>query len=181
MLAMNERFEDALADRRDVPARRLWLRRGADDYPRHELLARHDARTKRMLELIRAAGRDGTDELTGDDLVHPDYTPPNVLFDKGKISGVVDWNGGIARGDRHFALVGLRADLTLGRWMHAKHPRVHQNALDRLDEHLASALDPTQLRRYWAHCTLHRLHWMITLDDADGIDLALRLGEVYLR
>ncbi|WP_020575918.1 hypothetical protein [Actinopolymorpha alba] len=141
MLAMNEHFEGALADRPDVPIRQLWLQRS-----------------------------------------NPDYTPPNVLFDNsGQISGIVDWNGGVARGDRCFALVGLRADLTLGAWMQANHPQVLQEAIDRLDEYLTNLLDPTLLRRYWAHCTLHRLHWTITFNDAEGIDMGLRLGNVYLR
>ncbi|MGW0231485.1 hypothetical protein ACWDWO_24520 [Actinopolymorpha singaporensis] len=110
---MNEHFAHALAARPDVPAQQLWLHRGSLEYPRHDLLVDYDTRTRRMLDLIREAGRDGPDELTGDDLVHPDYTPLNVLFDQaGQISGIVDWNGGVARGDRHFALVGLRADLT---------------------------------------------------------------------
>ena len=181
MLAMNEHFTDALVDRPDVPLRQLWLQRSNPDYPRHELLASYDSRTRRMLDMIRAAGCDGPDELAGDDLVHPDYTPPNVLFDKtGQISGVVDWNGGVARGDRCFALVGLRADLTLGAWMRANHPKVQQEAIDRLDDYLAGALDPSLMRRYWAHCTLHRLHWTITFNDAQAIDMGLRLGSLYL-
>nr|WP_238342433.1 phosphotransferase [Actinopolymorpha rutila] len=182
MLAMNEHFIGALADRPDVPLRQLWLQRSNPDYPRHDLLAGYDNRTRRMLDLIRDVGNDGPDELTGDDLVHPDYTPPNVLFDKtGQISGIVDWNGGVARGDRCFALVGLRADLTLGAWMQANHPQVHQEAIDRLDNYLTRVLDPTLMRRYWAHCTLHRLHWTITFNNTEAIDMALRLGNLYLR
>ncbi|MGW5363305.1 phosphotransferase [Actinopolymorpha pittospori] len=182
MLAMSEHFTDALADRPDVPRRPLWLQRGSPDYPRHDLLAGYDARTRRMLDLIREVGHDGPDELAGDDLVHPDYTPPNVLFDRGgQISGIVDWNGGVARGDRCFALVGLRADLTLGAWMQATNPQVHQEAIDRLDEYLTRVLDPTLMRRYWAHCTLHRLHWTITFNDAEAIAMGIRLGNLYLR
>lgn len=181
MLAMHEHFADALADRPDVPLRPLWLRRSAPDYPRHETLAGYDARTRRMLDLIREIGRGQPHELTGNDLVHPDYTPPNVLFDKtGQISGIVDWNGGIARGDRCFALVGLRMDLTLGAWARANNPQVQQEAIDRLDEHLTTALDPTLMRRYWAQCTLNRLHWAITFNNAKAIDMGLRLGNLYL-
>ena len=101
MLAMSEHFTDALADRPDVPRRPLWLQRGSPDYPRHDLLAGYDARTRRML--------------------------------------------------------------------------------DRLDEYLTRVLDPTLMRRYWAHCTLHRLHWTLTFNDAEAIDMGLRLGNVYLR
>lgn len=110
------------------------------------------------------------------------WTVLNVLFDNtGEISAIVDWNGGVARGDRCFALVGLRADLTLGAWMQANHPQVLQEAIDRLDDYLTSVLDPTLMRRYWAHCTVHRLHWTITFNDAEAIDMALRLGNLYLR
>lgn len=182
MVAMNEHFAHAVADRPDVPARQLWLQRGAPVYPRHETLAGYDSRTRRMLDLIREIGRDGPDELAGDDLVHPDYTPPNALFDQTRrISGIVDWNGGVARGDRRFALVGLRADLTLGAWLQANHPLVDQEAIDRLDEYLTSVLDPTLMQRYWAHFTLYRLHWTISFNDPKGVDMGLRLGSLFLR
>jgi hypothetical protein len=35
-----------------------------------------------------------------------------MLYDQsGRVTGIVDWNFGVARGDRHFALVKLRNDL----------------------------------------------------------------------
>jgi hypothetical protein len=45
----------------------------------------------------------------------------------------------------------------------------------------ATDASPSSLLRYWAHCTLHRLHWTITFNDAEAIDMALRLGNLYLR
>ena len=181
MLALNERFAGLLADRPDIPVRPLWLRESAPDYPRHKLLANHDARTRRMLALIREAGSGEPHEMTGYDVVHNDYTVPNVLFDEaGQISGIVDWNSGISRGDRRFAPVALRFDLTWAMWCGDERTNVQQEAIDRVDAYLAKALDPTLLRLYWAHCTLYKLHWAIMFNNPEVIDIHLRLGAIHL-
>lgn len=64
----------------------------------------------------------------GSDLVHTDYIPDNVLYDEnGRVTGIVDWNFGVARGDRHFALIKLRNDLD-------NRANVEPEAIQRLDE-----------------------------------------------
>lgn len=117
--------------------------------------------------------------MAGDDLVHLDFTVPNVLFDAdGKITGVVDWNNGVARGDRRFALIKLLFDLT---WDSSapdggRH-HIQPTALTRLETILRETVDPHPLLLYWAHWTLTMLHWTIRAGDADVIDLHLGLGE----
>lgn len=94
----------------------------------------------------------------------------------GKISGVVDWNQGIARGDRRFALVGLRSDLEWSILNPVENP-VDAEAIRRLDHKLEVDIAADLLRRYWAYWTLEKLHWSI-LDNAHEItELFLRLGE----
>lgn len=112
MWAMNERFAGLLADRPEVPIPSLCLRQSGPDYPRHELLERYSDRTRRMLRRIRQLGAEPPLEMIGSDLLHLDFARGNVLFDeRGQVSGVVDWNLGVARGDRRLALACLRNDL----------------------------------------------------------------------
>ncbi len=93
--------------------------------------------------------------MTGDDLVHTDYSLGNVLWDEGgQISGVVDWNFGVARGDRRFALLGLRSHLAT----EGDQYEGQLDALDRLDEVLDTTLDPALLRLYRVHWAVHRVH-----------------------
>lgn len=178
MVTMNDRFAGLLADRSDVPVPPLYLRHSGPDYPRHEVLEGFDDRSRRLLDRIREIGADEPHEMTGDDVLHPDYTFGNVLYDDhGNVSGVVDWNWGIGRGDRHFALVRIYVDLywsMLGR--DGGQHGVQASAFKRLDEVL-NALDPRLLRIYWAHMTLNQLHWAISYHSPEVIELFLRFGE----
>ena len=151
MVQMNERFADLLVDRPDVPVPRLNL--GLDD----ALLGGHSERARQLLHRIQQIGHGAPGELTGTDLLHTDYTLGNILYDEaGQISGVVDWNAGAARGDRRFALIKLRIDLTWDRSTYLKTPtqasyRIEQAALDRMDETLTAVVDPATARVYWGH------------------------------
>ncbi|MGI8870527.1 MAG: phosphotransferase [Mycobacteriales bacterium] len=182
MVAMNERFAGLLADRLDVPVPPLYLRHSGPLYPRHEVLAQHNERSRRLLRRILEAGAAEPHEMSGTDLVHPDYTLGNVLYDdRGHISGVVDWNWGAGRGDRRFALVRLYTDLywsMLGE--NGGQYGVQQSAFDRLDEVLDCVHEPDLLRLYWAHMTLNQLHWAIQYHPPEVIDLFLRFGESHL-
>lgn len=179
MVAMNDRFAGLLVDRPDVPIPPLHLRHSGPVYPRHEVLEGHNDRSRRLLRRIREIGEAEPHEMTGDDLVHPDYTLGNVLYDdRNQVTGVVDWNWGAGRGDRHFALVRIYTDLY---WSTLGHDGgeygVQRSAFDRLDEVLESRLDPDALRLYWAHTTLNQLHWAILYHSPRVIDLFLRFGE----
>lgn len=179
MVAMNERFAGLLANRLDVPIPPLYLRHSGPIYPRHEVLEDHNERSRRLLQRIRAIGADEPHEMTGNDLVHPDYTFGNVLYDRpGHISGVVDWNWGAGRGDRRFALVRIYTDLywsSLG--SNGGQYGVQPSAFTRLDQVLDSMIEPSLLRAYWAHTTLNQLHWAIRYHSPEVIDLFLRFGE----
>src|SRR5882757_5134738 len=100
MVEASELFVDALNARPDIPERRLHLGSSGSGFLRHETLQAYGPRSRALLERIREIGRSDPDEVEGEDLVHPDYTFGNVLFADGEISGIVDWNGGIGRGDR---------------------------------------------------------------------------------
>src|SRR5262245_48257851 len=83
IVAVNERFAGLLADR--IPAGEI---------------SAHSPRAGRLVAAIRRTASDSGPDLVGDDLVHVDLTVPNVLFSAGRtITGVIDWNYGVARGD----------------------------------------------------------------------------------
>ena len=178
LVAMNERFADLLVNRRDVPIPPLNLRPCTPPHPGQEILRQHSDRTRRILDRIYEIGADEPSEMGGDDLVHVDYARGNILWDRRyRISGVVDWNFGVARGDRRFALVGLRSDLEWGALFPPDRSLVARDAAERLDEILDEAIEPTTLRRYWAHWTLSKLHGVIPMNSPDWIELFLSLGE----
>lgn len=158
MVAMNERFADLLADRQDVPISAAFPTPDGGGDQWEETLGKYSDRTRRVLERIRAMDGGEPYVMTGDDLVHTDYSLGNVLFDdEGDISAIVDWNFGADRGDRRYALLGMRGHLVGdGAWYQG-----HRAALDRLDEVLAVMIDPTLLRIYLAHRAVHGLHGSI--------------------
>lgn len=178
MVVMNERFAGLLAERRDVPIPPLYLRQSGPIYPRHETLAGHSDRSRGLLRRIREIGARDRYEMVGDDLVHTDLTVPNILFDEsGRITGVVDWNFGVARGDRRFGLVKLLFDLTWDASGDGGLQRVDPSAIDRVNEVLEKTIEPDVLLMYWAHWTLTMLHWTIRSGEPEVIDLHLELGE----
>ncbi|MEQ4204683.1 aminoglycoside phosphotransferase family protein [Actinopolymorpha sp. B9G3] len=170
LVELVEGFAGLLADRPDVERPDMWLRGSGPGFCLHRPLELHNVRTRRLLEWVRTVGASEPTTMTGDDLVHLDYHPGNVLVagsmpaGGGAITGIVDWDG-IGRGDRRFCLVTLRfammSDPTLGRW---------------LDGLLDDLLDPATLRLYWAHMSLRQVDWAIRHfspgDVEDWLDLA---------
>jgi hypothetical protein len=134
----------------------------------HDPLAKHSNRTARLLARIREVGAAGT-PTDGDDLVHFDYTPANVLVDNGHITGVIDWDGA-SRGDRHLDLVVLR--------FYLMHQAPHLVGI--VDDRLAGA-DPDRLRAYWAHISLRQVDWSIRHHDAAAVDQWLDVAEPGMR
>lgn len=177
MIGASEPFSGILETRREVPTQQLHLRSSGPDFMRHETLTSYSPRSRKLLARILDIGRDRPDEVRGDDLVHPDYTFGNVLFSGGEVSGIVDWNGGIARGDRWLSLVGLRFEMSWSTIYPDGQHQVSDAAIRRLDEHLVSHLAPDVLLRYWAHWTLSRLDWTISNFPTADINLFLDLGE----
>jgi aminoglycoside phosphotransferase (APT) family kinase protein len=177
ILALNDRFAHLLADRPDVPTPPLYLRESGDPVPRHEPLEQYGPRSRRLLRRIREVGAAEIHEMSGDDLVHVDLTVPNILFDEsGRLSGVVDWNFGVARGDRRFGLVKLLFDLTWAAGAPGEEQAPKPEALARATE-AVEAIEPETLRLYWAHWTFAMLYWTIRSGNDDAIQIHLDLGE----
>ncbi len=175
IVAVNDRFADALAARPEVPAPPQC--RTGDPDPRHEVLAGHGPRSRRVLEQILRITRQAPQQMPGADLVHIDLSGANVLFDEdGTATGVVDWNLGAYRGDRLFALVQTRFD----REWFVRSPDadpIETAAAHRLDEILAERIPADTLRLYWAQWMLHQLHRAIRTAPPEAIDWHLDLAE----
>jgi aminoglycoside phosphotransferase (APT) family kinase protein len=175
MVRTNERFAGLLANRPDVPIPAMWLGHSGPGQPDYDVLATHSARVRRLLGAIHEVYDNGPHAMIGDDLLHPDYTLGNVLYDnQGNVSGVVDWNWGVLRGDRHFALVKIYIDLC---WMTLSPRGPARSAFNRLDEVVDELISPPLLRMYWSHITVNQLHFWIRDNNTEAIDLFLKFGE----
>ncbi len=169
MVALIDRCRGLLADRVDVPPPDLHLRRSGPGFSVHESLAAYSPRTARLLAWVREVGESAQATTHGDDLVHLDFHPENVLVDEdGAITGIIDWDG-IARGDRRFMLVTLRfsagplgADPDTVAW------------LDRL---MDDRLDRRTLRAYWAAMSLRQVDWAIRHFGPTEVERELTLAE----
>ncbi|MBA8794059.1 hypothetical protein FHX74_001664 [Friedmanniella endophytica] len=156
IVAANDAFRDALADRTDVPLLPMCLVPDHDPVTaRHDQIAAHSRATRRVLEHIHALGHHPEDGL-GNDAFHIDLTPSNILMSDGTVSGIVDWNLGIYRGDRDRALVKLCFELE-------REPvsQDRESAVRYLDQILAERVPPETLRRYWASRLVYELHWAV--------------------
>ena len=83
--------------------------------------------------------------------MHGDYQPSNILTERGRITGIVDWDGA-GRGDRRLDLVTLRFGIhgsTAGR-----------EATGRLDR-LLDGIPAAELAPLWAHLSLRMTDWAI--------------------
>jgi aminoglycoside phosphotransferase (APT) family kinase protein len=150
-VATNDRFSGVLRDHPEVPRPRAFpdvtLGYGAFEHTVGQL----GERGRRLLERLLEMDGGCPFRMRGDDLVHTDYTPGNVLFDDaGNVSGVVDWNSGTARGDRHYALLGLQWG-TIGRKTVGPHESSQIEAA-------LSNLAPATRRSYEAHWMVDQVH-----------------------
>lgn len=179
MVAANEWFAGLLADRPDVPARRLHLRRETPtDAYRHDVLAGYGPSGRRLLDRIREIGATEPYEMRGDDLVHPDFNPGNVLLDDaGRVTGIVDWNGGVSRGDRRFALLRIVINLDA----EGDPSWVEPEATERLDEIIRRRIEPDLLRAYWAAAMVERAYEAIRKGfPPERIEDTIRFAERHL-
>lgn len=151
MVAVNEQFADLLVYRPDVPPPTAFA--SADVSPWNATLGRYSDRSRRLLDRTRA--NSDSAGMFGDDLIHLDYSLGNILYDDhGRISGIVDWNRGVARGDRWYALIGTRFNMATEGGLYG----VTSEAIARLDTILAANLDGPTLHRYWDHWYLDNAH-----------------------
>jgi hypothetical protein len=164
MLAVNDQLAGVLAAEPGPRPAELYLTSDGPGFCLHEPLSAFSARTARLLEWVRSVGAEGT-HMVGDDLVHMDFHPGNVLVDHGRLTGVVDWDGAV-RGDRHFDLVTLLFHLR--GVAPALAPAVHERL---------GLLSKRRLRAYWAHMSLRQVDWSIRHHDAATVDRWLDVAE----
>jgi hypothetical protein len=121
--------------------------------PHYELVAELPtmvAVVQQRLPGVEEIGAAVPGHLAGDDLVHFDFHPENVLADAaGAVTGVVDWDGA-SRGDGYLDLYTLRFDLArrapdLGRWLAGQ---LHDAAPDDV------------VAGCWAHMSLRLVDWV---------------------
>jgi hypothetical protein len=155
VLALNE--SQAGAAPAGVPPVRLYLTSDGPGFCLHEPLRAHSDRTRRLERWVAGIGSRYPDFLAGDDAVHCDFTPGNILADSDHVTGVIDWDGA-GRGDRRFDLVTFRFG------MHALPPQAQ--VTERLDR-LLDGVPPEVLEPAWAHMSLRMTDWIIRhYDDA---------------
>jgi aminoglycoside phosphotransferase (APT) family kinase protein len=168
MVRLNLRFTGLLTALPAVPDVDLFLTGDGPGFCLHQPLRSYGLRAARLLDWIHDVGATAPD-CAGDDLVHLDYHPGNILVIGDRITGVVDWDGA-RRGDRHFDLVTLRFHLGVSA-PHLAGP---------LDERLAAVLEPGLLRAYWAHMALRQVDWSIRHHDAETVDRWLTVAEAHV-
>lgn len=150
-LALNNLQAGQLAGHPGIPANDLYLTRDGPGFCLHQPLREHSARTQAIHRWISTVGASHPRRLSGDDAVHFDYHPGNILASQGHITGVVDWDGA-ARGDRRLDLVTLRFGI------HAISADPAATAhLDRLLDVIPSHV----LSPMWAHMSLRMTDWAI--------------------
>jgi hypothetical protein len=150
-LAFNELQAGLLANRPDIPSLALFLREDGPGFCLHGPLRAHDRRTARLDDWITAVGLEYPGPLRGDDAVHVDFHPGNLLAVDGTITGIIDWDGA-GRGDRRLDLVTLRFGI------HGNKP--DPTVVARLDAILDEFPDDV-LRPLWAHMSLRMVDWAI--------------------
>jgi Phosphotransferase enzyme family len=151
MAELNLRCRGLLAGRDDLPPPPLYLLTDGPGFCLHQPMASYSRRTARLLAAITEIGVSGPACLPGDDLVHFDFHPGNILTGPdGTVTGLVDWDGA-NRGNGHLDLTTLRFDLAyrcpdLGR---------------ELDARLAGSVPDEVARACWAHMSLRLVDWSI--------------------
>jgi hypothetical protein len=83
MVELNGRLRGLLAGRADLPMASLYLRTDGPGFCLHGPMAGYDRRTARLLAEVEAVGAELPERLAGDDPVHFDFDPGNVLVDQG--------------------------------------------------------------------------------------------------
>lgn len=162
-LALNNLQADQLTGRHDIPTLRLFLRTDGPGFCLHGPLRDHSARTRTLQRRITDIGTHCPERLTGNDAVHFDFHPGNMLAREDCITGVVDWDGA-GRGDRRLDLVTLRFGI------HTKH------AVERIDA-LPDTIPDAVLTPMWAHMSLRMIDWAIRHFTDQAVEHWLDLAE----
>jgi hypothetical protein len=164
MVAINARLAGLLADQAPAKPVELYLSDDGPGFCLHKPLLGYGRRATRLLAWVHEVGAD-TAPITGDDLVHFDYHPFNVLVERDLISGVIDWDGA-ARYDGRFDLVTLLFNLKL----------LAPALTGPVDEAL-TGIPAERFRAFWAHMSLRHVDWSIRHHDAAAVDAWLGVAE----
>jgi aminoglycoside phosphotransferase (APT) family kinase protein len=166
MVELTGRLRGRLADRAELPAASLYLRTDGPGFCLHGPMAGYDRRTARLLAMIEEAGAQLPERLAGDDLVHFDFHPDNILVDgTGAVTGVVDWDGA-ARAHGALDLMTLRFDLA----------RRAPELGDRVAALLRDSTPPEVWLGSWAHMSLRLVDWAIREQTADEVSAWVRVA-----
>jgi hypothetical protein len=166
-IALNDRQAGALAGRPGIPAPGLYLTGDGPGFCLHGPLRAHSDRGRRLDRWITSVGARHPPVLDGDDAVHFDFHPGNLLAERGRITGVVDWDAA-ARGDRRLDLVTLRFGL---------HGIPAEPAAARRLDQLLDAIPAGILEPMWAHLSLRMADWAIRHFTPAGAEHWLDLAE----
>lgn len=145
---------------------------GGHGYCRHDSLRGHDERTAQLLARIEAFGRSvDPEDLGGDDVVHWDLHPGNLLEGPDGLSAIVDTDFA-AVGDGAFDLAMLAtASLALP---------CEPGVRTRLSEAAFEGLGDTKRRTYLAHLFVKFLDWAIRRGALDEIEFWLARSDELL-
>jgi aminoglycoside phosphotransferase (APT) family kinase protein len=153
-VATNERFADLLRHHQEVPRPAAFPETGPGYGAFEHTIGAQGEPGRRLLNQLLQADGGAPMRMDGDDLVHTDYSVGNVLFDEsGHVTAVVDWNTGVARGDRRYALIGLK-------WRSVDRSTMSADQLTLIEETMID-LAPSIRRSYEAHWWVHRAHMSI--------------------
>jgi thiamine kinase-like enzyme len=146
---------------------------GGEKYCLHSSLRDHDQRTRSLIGRIEKFGG-SIDELamTGNDIVHWDLHPGNLLIDGGSLVAIVDTDFAVV-GDAHFDLV----TLALNSLRIPCSPRVKSL----LSSVAFEELDDVRTQTYLAHHFVRYLDWTISKHRSDEIEFWLKCAEEMLR
>lgn len=126
------------------------LTTGGDGYCLHSTL-QHNPGTRDLLPVLRRIGDRCCAAIPdGDDFVHYDFTPANLLSDGTSITGVIDINPPVLAGDRAFDL----ATLLFYRYD-------HEDIRTLLRARLLDLAGPRAASAYLAHMVLRQVDWSL--------------------
>jgi len=164
LLVLSEHRRSALrgTDHSAQPAS-LYLTGDGPSYCLHGPLRDHSRPTRRLIDWIETIGQSDGDVLPGDDLVHFDYHPGNMLAapdDPSRIVAILDWDTA-SNGDVAIDAVNLALDLVLY--------GTDASLVDQIVDHLYQTTPDSVLRRCWAHGLLRLVDWRIRHSPSDDL------------
>ncbi|MFZ0666361.1 MAG: phosphotransferase [Acidimicrobiales bacterium] len=149
------------------------LTTGGESYCLHSSLRDYDVRSRSLVARIEAFGHSiEASDLDGNDIVHWDLHPGNMLMDGGALSAIVDTDFAVV-GDARFDLVMLAVTSLTVPCDEEVRSSLFAAAFDHLDE--------IRTQAYLAHLFLRFLDWPIRKGRPDEIEFWLGQSDEMLR